>query len=1099
MNKLFVLIIGILILWSSADVGAGQPPETPIIRLHTDLHAARILDIAASPDGKFLITASADKTAKLWEASSGKLLKTFRPPVGAGPEGVLHAVTLSPDATLVATAGLTGASWDGNYCVYLFDAATGEVRQRLTGFPLPVKRLAFSLDGRLLAVGLHNSGGVYLIRLADGKRVLADTSIQGTCFGLIFDHSGDLIIGTDGGLIKRYTSSGRQIYAIQTEDHRKIKDMSLSPDGKQLALAYGDFHQVELRTAADGRLDKLLQRPGGRFLSVVWSWDGKRLMAAGHNKYLDDRKLLVVWSLPEGVPEEFDVLPTKNGINALLSLSNGSVAFVSSLSGFGLLRFDGVQTVLSNETGGCGKKQGMRGIAVVERQPQYFLAIAAVDFKKNHDVFRISPDASSVLFSYERYGQASARFDLIKRKLVTVNPETEGLLPHRLTANGIDVQNWDGGEQPRLNRVPLSGFFAQELSQSLTVRHDDAGFMLGTNHFIRCYTRKGRLLWKRKTPFAVCDIALSADDRTLVAALDDGSIRWYRALDGKEQYAFFPHPDRRRWMLWTPDGFFDYGRSSENLIGFQINRGADQAALMVGSDRMFDLLYRPDLLDKAIAGESLAPYLNYLKLRSSKKLPPIVVTNQGLQEEKERQERVAGELQARRKVEEDRLARAAKAADEQREQRALDQSAAEQKVRAPSETERETRIKAEQAVLLTKPPIHLDESDQESGVVQSVAMVPDPSEAKLALTGLVSAATLPPRVKFVTVSGASKQRDMLLQAELCDSGGGVGDVTLFLNKMPIAFNQNGRGLIARSKDARSVCIKFERLITLAPGENTISIMAFNGANSIESERDQIVVRFDDPEPTKPRLHLLTIAVNRYYEGGMGLKYSVNDAEALVKLIVKKAQSLFAGVETYHLYDEQVTRSGLENIFARISSKVERGDVFLLFMAGHGSTDEFDGMYYFLPADFRSDDLTSLARHGISMNDFKKYISSIKAMKSLFLIDTCSSGAFSEGMAAQENTEQMALHKLARSVGRATLAASSRRQVALEGYEGHGVFSYALLQGLGGSAANKKGRITITNLALFVEETLPELTYKKWGYEQMPQKTLIGSDFPIGIK
>jgi Uncharacterized protein containing caspase domain len=195
----------------------------------------------------------------------------------------------------------------------------------------------------------------------------------------------------------------------------------------------------------------------------------------------------------------------------------------------------------------------------------------------------------------------------------------------------------------------------------------------------------------------------------------------------------------------------------------------------------------------------------------------------------------------------------------------------------------------------------------------------------------------------------------------------------------------------------------------------------------------------------------------------------------------------------------VTRQGLEQVFAEISVKVERGDVFVLFLAGHGLTDELDGMYYFLPADFRLNNGVSLARQGISMHDFKQYISSIKATRSLFLIDTCSSGAFSEGMAGQTTAEHAALNKLARSVGRATLAASSRDQVALEGHQGHGVFSYTLLQGLQGAAANKSGRITITNLALFVEETLPELTMKKWGYEQMPQKALIGSDFPIGIK
>ncbi|MEI6208577.1 MAG: hypothetical protein WCP20_17505 [Desulfuromonadales bacterium] len=70
---------------------------------------------------------------------------------------------------------------------------------------------------------------------------------------------------------------------------------------------------------------------------------------------------------------------------------------------------------------------------------------------------------------------------------------------------------------------------------------------------------------------------------------------------------------------------------------------------------------------------------------------------------------------------------------------------------------------------------------------------------------------------------------------------------------------------------------------------------------------------------------------------------------------------------------------------------------------------------------------------------------------------------------------------------------------MEGYEGHDVFSYTVLEGIKGKAANRGGSITVNLLANFIEETLPELTYKKWGYEQIPQKSLQGMDFPIGVK
>lgn len=94
-------------------------------------------------------------------------------------------------------------------------------------------------------------------------------------------------------------------------------------------------------------------------------------------------------------------------------------------------------------------------------------------------------------------------------------------------------------------------------------------------------------------------------------------------------------------------------------------------------------------------------------------------------------------------------------------------------------------------------------------------------------------------------------------------------------------------------------------------------------------------------------------------------------------------------------------------------------------------------------------------------------------------------------------EKTAIDRLKRAVGRAIIVASSDTQVALEGYEDQGVFTYALVKGLEGLAdANKDGYITVSELSLYVESTVPELTYDRWGYEQVPQKLLPQTDFPL---
>ncbi|MBI5485278.1 MAG: caspase family protein [Deltaproteobacteria bacterium] len=1046
---------------------AGAPPTTPFIRINTEMHSAKIMDIASYAAGKILATASFDKTVKIWEADSGRLIRTIRPPTGTDVEGALIAVALSPDGKSVATGGFTGHSWNKSYNIYLFDRQSGEMLKNISGLPQPVSKLLFSPDGTKLAIAFNNGSGVHVFETSGYRQIWKSERIKGNCLGMDYDNRGNLALTSDMGILRMYRPDGTLVYEQSSEDNKKIYSISFSPDASLLALGYDGHKPVEVRNAADGsRAFDLLQPPGG-FSSVVWSADGNHILAAGNKQNSDSNKILCKWSVRSKSLEDQIILPTKDLIRQLVALRDGSLAFVARQNGFGVISDDkaGQQVEMSGKRGGKKKKQFSE--LTLKSGLAFYHPIATADFQKNHDSFKISADASSVMFSYERYGQAKALFDLKLRRLVTKEVSDTGLIAPRFTANGIDIQNWESkgkSSKPKLNRRELKGFWSREDTWSLAIRHDDAGFILGSTHNIRSYNKTGALLWQKRIPELVWDLNISSDNRIIAASMDDGTIRWYRLDDGRELYALYLHPDRKRWIIWTPDGYFDHGRDSESLIGFLVNRGADKAPTLIGIDRMYDIFYRPDIIDRAIAGEDISAYLSRLTAQSGTSLTTKA------------EPAAAEEKQIRKKPE------TVQPAKEQAEQEQIRQDEIKPVKTAPA-SEAAAVANGDQL-----PAYAPDANGDQIDVVQN------PS-----LAGLLNSATLPPKVRFLSKSGSTGSRDYTLKAELCDNGGGIGNVTLFINDTPIAFERDGRGLEIRTKPASSPCQAFERVITLAPGRNNISLMAFNSSNTIESDRDQVTLDYLSTETEKPRLHILTIAVNSYRDGDLRLKYSINDAEGVIRAASDKAGTLFSGIDTYRLHDEQVTREKMGAIFSQIGARTRRGDVFLLFMAGHGLTDDSNGMYYFLPVDFRYTGLESLARQGISMNDFKSFLINIQAMKTLFLIDTCNSGSFSEAIASRGVSEKTALSKLARAVGRATIAASSKNQVALEGYEGHGVFSYTLLQGMNGKAADKKGEITINQLATFIEETLPELTFKKWGYEQIPQKSLIGSDFSIGVK
>jgi hypothetical protein len=363
---------------------------------------------------------------------------------------------------------------------------------------------------------------------------------------------------------------------------------------------------------------------------------------------------------------------------------------------------------------------------------------------------------------------------------------------------------------------------------------------------------------------------------------------------------------------------------------------------------------------------------------------------------------------------------------------------------------------------------------------------------------------LAPVVSVTSTSDGNSQsnkRDINLELQVCQiDNGGYDNLTLYLNGMAIDVISKDRALKLRKKHkTRKECFTINKLISLQNGKNKIGFKATNGAGNIESNLDEIVVHYRGRSNSKPNLYVLAIGVDRYRDGDLWLKYSKADAKGFVKSIKQVSKPLFKHIYTYTLFDKDVTKSKILETFSKIGAKTNREDVFMFYMAGHGITDIKTGAYFYLPVNFRYKNENSVLKQGISQNDFKLALSKIQAMKSLVILDTCNSGSFAEAMASRGVLQKTAIDKLTRATGRATIVASSKDQVAIEGYKGHGVFTYTLIEALRGEGYGRDNKITIKELASYIEDVLPDRTYNKWGYEQVPQSNISGNDFPIGVK
>ena len=169
-----------------ASVTAAQSAEAPGLRIEAGRHTAPIRRIDVDAAERFVVTASDEKTARVWDLASGALLQVLRPPIGAGDEGRLYAVAITPDGSTVATAGLTGWDSDGTASIYLFEPASGRLRQRLPGLPNVILHLAFSPEGRFLAAAL-GSDGIRTYALRTATEVARDSDYGADSYWVEFD------------------------------------------------------------------------------------------------------------------------------------------------------------------------------------------------------------------------------------------------------------------------------------------------------------------------------------------------------------------------------------------------------------------------------------------------------------------------------------------------------------------------------------------------------------------------------------------------------------------------------------------------------------------------------------------------------------------------------------------------------------------------------------------------------------------------------------------------------------------------------------------------------------------------------------------------
>jgi WD40 repeat protein len=266
----------------------------------------RISTVDVDPGGTRIVTASNDKTARIWDARSGRELVVLR-----GHDDWVWFARFSPDAARIVTGSLDGTA-------RLWDAASGQLIQVLRG------------AGSQVVDGVFAGADLYL--RSNAKTVTRWSAETGQPRGIIATHAAPVIAiaidrnariasaSTDGD-VQIHSPSGVLVATLAAQ--LALRRAAFSPDGTRLALA--GAAEVQVWDIETGHRLATMRGHNGAVTSLGFTPDGSRLASSS------DDGTVRLWDAATGQP--LALVPSLDGVQWLAFSRDGSRIAIGGAGG----------------------------------------------------------------------------------------------------------------------------------------------------------------------------------------------------------------------------------------------------------------------------------------------------------------------------------------------------------------------------------------------------------------------------------------------------------------------------------------------------------------------------------------------------------------------------------------------------------------------------------------------------------------------------------------------------------------------------------------------------------------------------------------------
>jgi hypothetical protein len=235
-------------------------------------------------------------------------------------------------------------------------------------------------------------------------------------------------------------------------------------------------------------------------------------------------------------------------------------------------------------------------------------------------------------------------------------------------------------------------------------------------------------------------------------------------------------------------------------------------------------------------------------------------------------------------------------------------------------------------------------------------------------------------------------------------------------------------------------------------------------------------------PGSSKRWALIIGVDQYKDRQIGsLSGAANDAKMLTDTLIQRAgfpADQVILLATDQPEERQPTRINILRRLSNLTAAVPKDGLLLFSYSGHGM--ERGGKAYLLPSDAQiSDDVSFLEETALSLSRVKDRIKATGVQQVLLLLDACRNDPTGRADAPNKLTEAYTRGfnfdvRNQEVSAFATLYATAVGERAYEYAEKRqGYFTWAIVEGLKGAAANEQGEVTLSGLIKYVQETVPK--------------------------